>query len=300
VKGITIKDRALFEKYLRQEEHELAEYAFQDIYIWKRLFDIRWSIIRGCLCVFFSDSCGSFLYLPPLGPCSPEAVKDAFALLGSLNTNPAFSRIENVEERELSFFSRLGYRHSLRGHEYICSREEMASLKGDRFKSKRASVNYFAGHNRFEYMPFSAAHADGCFGLYKEWMAERAAGSAGKHDSVYRGMLADGLSCLDTMLGDYERLGMEGAVLFSGGHMAAFTFGYPLTAPPEAEFCVLFEVAHPRFKGAAQFIFRNFCAGQAGYETVNVMDDSGLENLKRVKMSYRPRRLAPAYIINAL
>jgi hypothetical protein len=296
VKVITLKDRALFEKYLRAEEHELAEYAFQDIYIWKGLFDIRWKIIRGCLCVFFSDSCGSFLYLPPLGPCSPEAVKEAFAQLDSLNKNPALSRIENVEERGLGFFSRLGYRHNLRGQEYICSREEMASLRGDRFKSKRASVNYFASHNRFEYVPFSAAHADGCIGLYKEWMAERAAGSAGKHDSVYRGMLADGLKCLATMLGGYERLGMEGAVLFAGGEMAAFTFGYPLNS---GMFCVLFEVAHPRFKGAPQFIFRNFCAGRAGYETVNIMDDSGLENLKRVKMSYRPRRLAPAYIVNA-
>ena len=296
MKNVALKDRALFEKYLRRQEHELAEYAFQDIYIWKGLYTIRWSVIRGCLCVFFSDNFGSFLYLPPLGPRDQRVIKEAFALLDSLNTNPAFSRIENVEERDLEFFSRLGYHHSLRGYEYICSREEMASLKGDRFKSKRASVNYFAAHNRFEYVPYACAHAKGCIALYKEWMAERAAGPAGKKDSVYRGMLADGLTCLETALADYARLGMEGAALFSGGEMAAFTFGYPLT---DTMFCVLFEVAHPRFKGAAQFIFRNFCAAAAGYDTVNCMDDSGLENLKKVKMSYRPRRLAPAYIINA-
>ena len=32
------------------------------------------------------------------------------------------------------------------------------------------------------------------------------------------------------------------------------------------------------------------------YEYVNIMDDSGLENLKAVKESYHPLRLVPAYI----
>jgi len=296
LKPITAADRELFDGFLRAQEHELAEYAFQDIYVWKGLFDIRWQLIRGCLSVFFSDASGSFLYLPPLGPVDAAVVEEAFGVLDSLNANPALSRIENVEENSLAFFSGLGYRHCLRGHEYIYSRTEMAALSGNRFKSKRACVNYFAGNNRFEYRRYVPSFAEECVGLYETWMAARAVGPTGEKDNVYRGMLSDGLNCLRVMLADYESLGMEGALLLIKGKVVAFTFGYPIT---DRMFCVLFEVAHPEAKGAAQYIFRDFCAGAKGYRRINCMDDSGLENLKRVKMSYRPSRLAPAYIINA-
>ena len=33
-----------------------------------------------------------------------------------------------------------------------------------------------------------------------------------------------------------------------------------------------------------------------GYKFINIMDDSGLENLKKVKLSYQPLKLIPAYI----
>ena len=33
------------------------------------------------------------------------------------------------------------------------------------------------------------------------------------------------------------------------------------------------------------------------YKFINVMDDSGLENLKKVKLSYHPVKLVPAYIV---
>jgi uncharacterized protein len=62
-------------------------------------------------------------------------------------------------------------------------------------------------------------------------------------------------------------------------------------------FCILYEITDLTIKGLSQFIFRQFCSELKDYRYINVMDDSGLENLKRVKLSYRPLKVIPAYIV---
>ena len=89
-------------------------------------------------------------------------------------------------------------------------------------------------------------------------------------------------------------LGIQGLVCEVGGRVRGFTLGYPLDAD---SFCVLFEVADRDIKGLGQAMFQRFCASLEGQRYINCMDDSGLENLARVKASYRPSRLEPSYIL---
>jgi hypothetical protein len=58
----------------------------------------------------------------------------------------------------------------------------------------------------------------------------------------------------------------------------------------------LYEITDLSIKGLAQFIFRAFAEELKNYRYLNIMDDSGLANLKKVKLSYHPERLVPAYI----
>jgi hypothetical protein len=60
-------------------------------------------------------------------------------------------------------------------------------------------------------------------------------------------------------------------------------------------FCILYEITDLSVKGLAQFIFREFSRELKGYRYLNIMDDSGLENLKQVKLSYKPVRLIPSF-----
>jgi len=39
-----------------------------------------------------------------------------------------------------------------------------------------------------------------------------------------------------------------------------------------------------------------FCRDLEPCKYINLMDDSGLENLKKVKLSYHPLKIIPAYI----
>jgi hypothetical protein len=63
---------------------------------------------------------------------------------------------------------------------------------------------------------------------------------------------------------------------------------------------VIIEKTDFEILGCAQFIFREFCKVlQEKYNSlyINVGDDMGFENLKKVKMSYRPDKLIPKYTI---
>lgn len=289
---LSLMDKRTFNRYLALSDHELSAYAFESIYIWKGLYEIKWLLSADNLCVIFQDKIGAFLYLEPLGrQTNPELPREIFMTLDGLNTNENISRIENVEEKNLGFYRGLGFECVPKSADYLCSTRGLAELKGDKYKSKRSSCNYFIKNYNFEYLPFSRQDKDGCLRLYRAWARSR---KIANQDALYRGMLEDSLSAIKILLDDYAKLNCLGRVVKVDGNIKGFTFGFKLNA---RTFCVLYEITDLRFKGLAQFIFREFCREMSDYEYVNIMDDSGLENLKKVKLSYHPVELVPAYIV---
>lgn len=289
---ISIRDRQVFDKYLKLSNHRLCAYSFSNIYIWNKLFSISWAIINESLCIFFKDKIGVFLYLPPL--CrenNPSTVFRIFEILAGLNKNPAFAHIENVEEKDLLFYRALGFECSLKSYDYTCIRQALADLKGNKFKSKRANRNYFSKNFEYIYRPILLKDRKECMSLYSFWADQR---KASYRDTLYRGMIEDSGIVLREALKNYNRLGFEGSLVKIKGKVKAFTFGFELN---DETFCILYELTDLRVKGLAQFIFSEFCRQLKPYRYINIMDDSGLENLKRVKLSYHPQVMLPAYSV---
>jgi len=290
--SLSLKDKGIFKEYLDLSRHELSVYSFESIYIWKGLFDIRWSIIGESLCVFFTDKIGSFLYLSPLArQLQGPVIAHAFKVLDGLNRNKEVSRIENVEEPYLEVYAREGYAFIQKSVDFVCLGSDLAQLRGNTFKSKRASLNQFVKNHTFSYLPYRDEERDACLRLFEFWAKQRRSAS---EDSLYRGMLQDTHEALKVLLGDYAHFDCTGRIVRVDGEVKAFTFGFSLN--PET-FCILYEVTDLTIRGLAQFIFREFCRELSSYRYINIMDDSGLENLKRVKFSYRPARLIPSYIV---
>ncbi len=289
---LSLKDKPVFIKYLSLSGHQLSNFSFENIYLWRKLFAVEWAISQDNLCIFFRDKIGCFLYLPPLGKkISSESIEEALSIMDRFNQNPEVSRIENVEEKDIFFYRRLGYACQEKYPEYLCVRVEQAELKGNRFKSKRACFNYFIKHYKFTYLPFSLRQKNECLKLYNCWMRQR---QTKNQDLVYQGMLEDSQTCLKVLLEDYSGLKIVGRVVKIDKKIKAFTFGFKLN---QDTFCILYEITDLSVKGLAQFIFRRFCSELKKYKYINIMDDSGLENLKKVKLSYHPVKLVPAYIV---
>ena len=288
---LILKDKRVFNQFLGLKEHSLSVYSFQNIYIWKALFDIEWQVIEDCLCIFFKDNFGAFLYLTPQGKNqNPLVVKKAFEIMDSFNSNKDISRIENIEESDVDFYQNLGLECREKSCDYLCFRKDLAGLEGDKFKSKRASFNYFTKHYDFEYASYTIKDKKGCLKLYDHWMRDRAKTNS---DPLYRGMLLDSRKSLQQAFDNYKDLDFIGGAVKINKEIKGFTFGFKLN---KDTFCILYEITDLSIKGLAQFIFREFCRELKGFKYINIMDDSGLENLKKVKLSYHPEKLIRAYI----
>ena len=289
---LTLKDQVLLTKFLGLARQELSVCAFENIYIWRGLFDIRWAVIEDNLCLFFQDNIGCFLYLPPLGErVSGAAVEESFRIMDKFNRNPDVSRLENAQEKELPFYQRLGYECRTKPGDYLCLRQDLAGLKGDKFKSQRASCNYFSKRYQSSYRPYSSSDKKECLRLYDEWMCRRKSRNT---DRVYQGMLEDSRICLKILLENYRDLKAQARVVRIDNQIKGFSAGFKLN---QDTYCILYEFTDLSIKGLSQFVFRSFCRELSEYKYINIMDDSGLENLKKVKLSYRPIKMIPAYIV---
>ncbi|MFA5092375.1 MAG: phosphatidylglycerol lysyltransferase domain-containing protein [Candidatus Omnitrophota bacterium] len=289
---LTLKDKKLFNTYLAQDQHDLAVFSFANIYIWRCLYKINWVILEDSLCIFFQDAVGCFMYLPPLArEIKPAVIKASFSVMDGINKNKSISRIENIPEKDLANYRALGYLVNDKYPDYLCARNDLANLRGNKYKSQRAAYNYFIKHYDFVCQKLKLTDRAPCLALFNFWAKARKAHS---NDDLYCAMLDDNYKVIKEAFVNYQKLDFQGVVVRINKKISAFSFGYSLN---KDTFCILYEITDLTIKGLAPFIFRQFCQDLKTYKYINIMDDSGLENLRKVKLSYKPMCLEPAYIV---
>jgi hypothetical protein len=271
----------------------LAAYSFPFHVIWQGLFRYEWLELEGHICLMASNTEGSFLVLPPLGPDPGGlAMVRAFEFLSNRNQTAAVTRIENVPEALAARGRVGGYRVVPKGPDYLYRREDLAALKGDRYKSQRVAFNHCFKNSSPTIRDYRPDDMEVCLSVFREWKAGVAEGEGA---DFARHMAADAESAHQLALRHAADLDLVGRVVEVGGRVAGYTFGYPLS---ESVFCVLLEITDRRVKGLSQYIFREFCRKLEPYEYINTMDDSGLDGLRRAKLAYHPIKLVESYIIS--
>lgn len=292
LRSLTIDDKPLVDSYLQKNKTNISNHHFASIFIWSGLYKIFRTTIQENLCIFYQDAIGMFMPLPPLGvPPIEETIRQCFELMNSYNQNSEISRIENVAEADLGRYEQSGFKAKLKDREYLCLRESIANLSGEPFKHKRSSYNHFKKNYKAKVLEYNDSLYQDCLLLYRLWMKVR---KDKFFDSIYQQMLEDSLSSFETALKFYKDLDLTGYAVKIDGEVKACSFGYALN---KENFCILFEVCNLEYKGVTQFIFSEFCQKLSGYKHVNIMGASDLENLGKVKLSYRPVEEVKAYAI---
>src|SRR4030066_2324675 len=323
---LTIKDKYLIDGILNRPDTMLSAYSFTSHYIWRNHFNFYWGIINGYFCLFAQY--GDYVYMPvppvlsknTVHPCHSELVSespsyetlkqvqgeelsplpgvchlpsilsDLFNIMDNINNNKSVSRIENIDESWIEYFASAGYTIKSGEPEYVYLREDLSNLKGNAYKSKRAMCNYFEKHYQYKYEPFEAGHVEQCIELYGIWREEKTKRIS---DALYKAMIEDSFTVHREVINNHRLLGITGRVVKINDRVEGYIFGFERNN----DICyILMEVTNPGIKGLAQFIFREFCKELKGYTYINALGDSGLENLRNVKLSYRPFRLVPAFI----
>lgn len=234
--------------------------------------------------------------LPPLGDeALSQTVQFGFEIMNRLNSNRSAGRIENLSLCDIAEIDLRGFNIQLKTWEYLYKREKLCALKGNSYKGKRVAYNHFIKHQRPQYLPFSPRNADACLRLYDQWMENKKGGIGRDEDSYSLYLMEDSRKAHQRMMEDSEKLGLFGRMVKIDQEIKGYIMSAELN---ESTVVVAAEITDLAIKGLAQYIFREFCQEMKQSHWINVMDDSGLESLRRVKESYHPDLLVPSYIIN--
>ncbi len=292
LKELTLKDKIIVNDFLKIRNHELSVYSFENIFICKPFYDIEFCIQNDALNIFYKDKHGIFMILPPLTKeLTPDLVQDIFSLMDKINSNKSMSRIENIEEDEVGVYQSLGYKVKPKFCDYLYKRQNLVELRGNGFKSKRADVNFFTKNYRFKINSINSKKREDYYLLFEQWATNR---KTNKKEIVYAGMLEDSYKSFKFLMENLDSFSIKGIEIIINGDVKGFTLGYELN---KTTFCILYEVVDLNISGLSQYIFKKFCEDLKSYEFINAMDDSGLENLKKVKLSYNPIKEIPNYIV---
>jgi uncharacterized protein len=295
---LAASDRALFETAMKGSRTELSSHAWATWMIWKDHFKFYWKVRDGRFCLFARYGDGLFMPLPPIGGHPTGAIiRHCFDTMESINTNPDVSRIENIDEDHVPDFQNLGYVVKAKEREYLYDRKALALLTGDRYKAKRWACNRFMRDHQDDLVRFEryrSADLNECLELFFRWRRQASeSASISEKDRERMMMLEDAASVHRRAFEAHSDLGLTGRVVRLNGRIVGYTFGFPLR--PDI-FCVLLEVADREMTGLSAYLFREFCRELSGYSTIHAMDDSGLDRLRRAKLSYHPSKILSSYI----
>ena len=290
LKPLTIDDKHVFDSYACQVDTRLSSYAFVSNWIWQDLFDFQWTVVNDQFCLFARQVDSFFMPIMPMGrQLCQNTIQYVWDFMIANSQNDQIVRIEAVPAEKLPLFHLLGFRPFLKETEYLYNRGQLTYLRGNCYKSKRYSINSLIQNEQdLRIDPYRPAMFDQCLGLHHRWQLER---QTKYDDATYQAMLVDSSVAYKSSLTYFKQLGLVGLLGHINGELRAYTCGYRLN--PHV-FCILFEIVDLAVKGLPQFIFREFCRSRAE-RWLNTMGDSNLDNLRKVKLSYRPIQTVPIY-----
>jgi len=308
-----LNTKDIMNKYLTLINVDLSDYTFAENYIWLSTATGFFTIVNDTFCLFILNSGTLTMLLPPIGKKENtyEAMLKCFEIMNAHNSNKNYSKIEYVHEELLEGFVDYLEEGTLvyellkdfiiekKLVDYIYKVEDLIDLKGDSYKSKRNEINRFRkvySNHRLEIFD-KEKHDKEVLALFNKWVKDRTTYMPKEEVETFMDGIYYERFAVKRLINDYNSLDIIGLVIYIDDEIKGFTVGEKIN---EITASVIIEKTDFEVLGCAQFIFREFTKilkDKYNIEYINVGDDMGFENLKKVKMSYRPKKIVPKYVI---
>jgi hypothetical protein len=284
----TIEAKQTFDHFARFIPAPLSDYTFANNIIWLSQKSGFYQIIEDCFCLFSLNGHCLTMLLPPLG--RPErqlqALAACFEIMDRYNPSPYFSTVEFVYRDFANLIDASQWLIERSLPDYIYRTEDLIELKGNAYKTKRSEINQFRrSYPNHRMQVLGRQHWAGIRALIDTWLRNRLKYLSADAIADFFYTVEQERQAVERALEHYDTLHLSGLCLIIDGKLEGFTFGDRIT-PDVGN--VLVEKTNFAIPGSAQYLFREFAKTFANCTYINVGDDLGLENLRRVKMSYRP------------
>ena len=283
-KPVTLCDKHWVDEIVRAENSRSADYNFGNIYIWDNRY--RQLIARAdgrMLTKLRYEGRPAFVFPIGPGPLRPaiEALREYAAFRGY---KPFCLRGITEEHRALlerEYPDAFSYTEDTDNADYLYEAEKLATYSGKALHGKKNHCNRFEAENDWSFVPLTRALIPDCLDMLDLWSEENAErldkSIVYEHTAIVRAFAA------------FEKLALEGGVLFANGKIVGFTLG-EMTS--EDTFDVHFEKAEGSLNGAypmtCRELTRMLLSRHPDLRYINREDDMGLESLRRSKESYKP------------
>ncbi|MBN2817026.1 MAG: DUF2156 domain-containing protein [Campylobacterales bacterium] len=309
----TLDSKELLEKHLEKMEIDISDYTFAANYIWLANSSGFYTIINKCFCLFAMSGGELTMLLPPIGKTKNviNAMVECFSIMNANNSSPYYARIDyvqgamveefaqTVDDAQSMFVMMDNYIVEKKLVDYVYEVDALINLRGNSYHTKRTEINKFTKsypNHRIEVLEVEK-HKDEILHLFNKWVADRVKYMPKEEADAFLEGIHQEKYAVKHMLKHYERLGLIGLVIYIDEELKGFTVGECISIDTAS---VIIEKTDFEVLGCAQFIFREFSKmlkEHFNITYINVGDDMGFENLRKVKMSYRPYKLVPKYTI---
>lgn len=264
-----------------------CEYSFTDLFNWGGVHQTEvarmgdYGIIRSG----FKE----FSYLYPFGRGNVRPVIEA--MMEDAREHRVTFTISLIlepmkEELETLFPGLFAYSEERAYFDYIYTQESLSTLRGRQLSGKRNHINAFKKlYPDWSFEKITAENIAECWQMNEEW-------SARNELSLGSGLLKE-RSALKSAFEHFFEENLVGGLIRVNGKVIAYSMGHPLNSDT---FVVHFEKAFDDIRGAYQMINQQFALNCCeGYTYLNREDDTGLEGLRKAKLSYLPHTLLKKY-----
>lgn len=278
--------KSLIGSYIPESCKKMCDFSFGNLYAWSVAEHTEFAEKDGFL-YLRSTFNGVTSYAVPWGDgdiniALEEVQRDALEREADLSFYCVSE--EQLPQLESFFGDRLVVKEQRDYFDYIYLRENLATLKGRKFHSKKNHVNAFCKKYNFIYEELSENNLSECLEFSHSWHM--------MGESTQR--LEAERQVIDKAFRNFDKLELSGALLRVDGRIVAYALGERMW--DNETFCVHFEKASPLFPQAYAAINKLFAEKSLGdYKYINREDDAGVEGLRKAKMSYQPEFLVKKY-----
>lgn len=283
-KEVQLTDKVIFDQFLGESQHNNSEATFTYHYMWRKLGNVRWTILDHCLCIL-QDGVANPFFFQPYGVTEHTVKHVLEQMTDYLERRGKPLRLRGLTQPFVDLVSkvfpgRFSFEMNRDTFDYLYLGADLRELKGRQYTKKRNHINAFMReHPDFSYCAISHEVIPRCLSFIEEWFST--------HESTY--LLEKEKEAIFDMLASFEPLKLKGAVIEINGKVEALTLG---EAVNEHVAVIHIEKANSEIRGLYPVINQEFCRREWKDKFyINREEDMGVASLRKSKESYYPVQL---------
>ncbi len=276
-----VSDRSWASEMLSHAKNINCEYTFSALYMWRKSYNTFIARYKDFLICKWGRG-KNINYSVPIGTGNfKEAVEEIIIDAKHHGVVPRIYGVTDVYKKILDSEFENSFEYSIDEGEfdYIYSSEDLATLSGKKYHSKRNHISNFIKNNPdWEFRELCSNDIDDCLELHRNWMESKEIEIKDYEDEY--------IAAKDA-LNNFDNLKLRGGIIRASSKIVAYTFGEELNKDC---FVCHIEKAPADIQGAFAIINREFAKTlyNAGYKYINREEDLGIDGLRRAKQSYHP------------